>query len=107
MAFARTSTNEQQMTCNSYVASRGDSTLEHPYVKPPRLYAVASYLRMYFRNQRMEQHDTLKARLHTYVPAEVRGSMPQHMYVCTCDIAECRENKGRYVADSARKFAAQ
>ena len=31
--------------------------------------------------------------VHTYVPADVHGSMPQH----TCDIAECRENKGRYV----------
>ena len=28
----------------TFDASRGDSTLEHPYVKRPRLHAVASYL---------------------------------------------------------------
>ncbi len=28
----------------TFEASRGDSTLEHPYVKRPRLHAVASYL---------------------------------------------------------------
>ena len=47
----------------------------------------------------MEQHDTVKARLHIYiyiyiyiyVSADVYGSMTQH----TCDNSKCCENKGR------------
>ena len=70
----------------TFDASRGDSTLEHPYVKRPGLHAVASYLL-----QEPKDGTARHTEGTTMYPAAVHGSMPQH----TCDIAECRENKGR------------